>query len=137
MKIYWVSRHDLSPAQRRAISDLHGVVEVVKDPVEFKTDQGLAEYIRSHSDGFVYAVATGVHYLVAGFAGLPFGMFTNHPGKRADGQFGLAEVHWVNYLPEFVSVGGQMIPNVRRVWVNPDPAGDEGEPLIPVARSSG
>ena len=24
MKIYWLSRHDLSPAQTRAVRDLHG-----------------------------------------------------------------------------------------------------------------
>lgn len=126
-KIYWASRHDLSSAQNQAIIDLHGKVKIVKDPAKFDGDEGLADYIREHNDGFVYAVASGVHYLTAGLSGLPFGIFTNHPDKRADGKFGLASVHWVN----------SPVKGITRVWVNPDPASDYGEALIPVARPEG
>ena len=122
MKVYWVSRHDLSPAQVSAIRDLHGEdVEVVKDPVVFNTTEGLANYILDHSDGFVYAVAGAPHYLVAALAGLRFGVFENHPQKREDGIFGLAAVYHVD-------------GSLKKVWVNPDPASDKGEVLIPVVR---
>jgi len=120
MKIYWVSRHNLSPAQQAAIRALHGKVEVIKDPVEFRGPEGLAEYIRNHPDGFVYAVAGAAHYIYAALSGCSFGVFENHPQKRADGSFGLAAVYHVE--------GGQ----IRKVWVNPDPLSDEGEPLVPL-----
>src|SRR3989344_1745550 len=95
-KVYWVSRHDLSPAQRRAIRDIHGeAAEVVKDAVTFTADDGLAEYIRHHADGFVYAVAGQSHTLIACCDCLMFGVFVNHPEKRQDGQFGLAAVYHV------------------------------------------
>lgn len=123
MKIYWLSRHDLSPAQHAAIRDLHGEdAEVVKDPVVFSNTDGLADYIRSHSDGFVYAVAGAPHYLAAALAGLHFGVFENHPQKRQDGTFGLAAVYHVG--------DGKLV----KVWVNPDPMSDKGEALIPGAR---
>lgn len=126
MKIYWLSRHDLSPAQLRAIEELHGNdVEIIKDPVVFQGVNGLADYIRNHSDGFVYAVAGGPHYIAAALAGLRFGVFENHPQKRMDGTFGLAAVYHIN-----TTCGGK----IERVWVNPDPASDVGEALIPVAR---
>ena len=36
MRIYWVSRHELSPAQLQAIKELHGHdAEIIHDPVEF------------------------------------------------------------------------------------------------------
>lgn len=116
-KIYWVSRHDLSPGQRAAVRSIHGEVEIIKDPVVFTDYQGLAEYIRTHSDGFVYAVAGAVHLLAAALAGLNFGIFENHPQKRQDGSFGLAAVYHV--------IDGKLM----RVWVNPDPLSDEGETL--------
>ena len=127
MKVYWLARHDLSPAQQVAIRALHGDdVEVIKDPVSLTGADGLAEYIRSKFDGFVYAVAGAVHYITAALEGLRFGVFENHPQKRVDGSFGLAAVYWVNY-PE--------TGKVTRVWVNPDPLSDQGEPLVPVLRT--
>ena len=102
---------------------LHGAdVEVVKDPVVFQDHEGLANYIRQHSDAFVYAVAGAPHYLQAALSGLGFGIFENHPGKRQDGQFGLAKV-W--HVADF---------KLELVWVNPNPESDNGEALIPVAR---
>lgn len=123
MKVYWLSRHEMSPAQLQAIRALHGKdVEIVKDAVVFTAVSGLADYIESHADGFVYAVAGAVHYLTAAFAGLGFGVFENHPQKRADGTFGLAAVHH--------AAGGKL----ETVWVNPDPNSDLGETLVPLAR---
>jgi hypothetical protein len=122
MKVYWLSRHDLSPAQLKAIKELHGEdVEVLKESVVFETIDGLANYIRSHQDGFVYAVAGAPHYLCAALSGLSFGVFENHPQKRKDGSFGLKAVYHIN--------GG-----ISQVWVNDDPLSDEGEPLIPIIR---
>ena len=143
-RIYWLSRHDLSPAQMSAIRDLHGEdAEVVKDPVVFSNTDGLADYIRSHADGFVYAVAGAPHYIAAALVGLRFGVFENHPQKRQDGSFGLAAVYHVDveivhhdgrvcdYLPlTRASIRGSL----KKVWVNPDPMSDRGEALIPVAR---
>lgn len=124
-KVYWLSRHDLSPAQLQAIKDLHGAdVEIVKDPVVFANIVGLADYIMGHRDGFIYAVAGAPHYLMAALTGLSFGVFENHPAKRTDGTFGLAAVHHVD--------GPQSV--LKTVWVNHDPASDQGEALIPVSR---
>lgn len=130
MQIFWLSRHDLSPAQLRAIHDLHGEdVEIIKDPVAFQGADGLADYIRDHGyppeTMFFYAVAGAPHYIAAALYGYCFGVFENHPGKRQDGGFGLAAVYHVNR-------GGER--RIERVWVNPDPASDVGEALIPVAR---
>ena len=122
MKIFWLSRHDLSPAQVSAIHSLHGEdAEVVKDPVVFENTTGLADYIRNHADSFVYAVAGAPHYIAAALAGLRFGVFENHPQKRQDGTFGLAAVYHVD-------------GSLKKVWVNQDPTSDTGEALIPVAR---
>lgn len=115
--IRWVSRHELSPAQRRAIADLHGNVEVMKDSVVFQTVDGLKCYIAAHEGDFVYAVAGAPHYLDAALSGCEFGVFLNHPGRRADGTFGL---HCVFHV-----VGGEL----KKVWENPDPQSDEGERL--------
>ncbi len=105
-----------------AIHSLHGEdAEVVKDPVVFENTTGLADYIRNHADSFVYAVAGAPHYIVAALAGLRFGVFENHPGKRQDGSFGLAAVYHVD-------------GSLKKVWVNPNPMSDKGETLIPVAR---
>jgi len=121
-KVYWLSRHELSPAQRRAIADIHGEdAEVVQEPVSFANERGLLEFCQSHNGSWVYAVASGVHYLRAALAGCRFGIFENWPAKRADGQFGLASVYHVD--------GGHMM----KVWQNPDPNSDNGEPLVPVA----
>ena len=122
MRVRWLSRHDLSPAQKSAIRALHGDVEVVKDPVTFKAESDLAEYIRQHSEDFVYAVAGAPHYLYAALEGCRFGVFANHPKKRQDGTFGLAAVYHVDR------------GKIKKVWVNPDPESDEGESLIPVSR---
>ena len=131
--VRWLSRHDLSPAQLQAIRDLHGEsVEVVKDPAVFQAAEGLADYIREHASDFVYAVAGAPHYLHAALSGCRFGVFENHPQKRQDGSFGLAAVWHV--IPEplagYSGIGGHLV----KVWENPDPASDRGEPLIPVAR---
>lgn len=121
--VYWLSRHDLSPAQVQALCDLHGdTAEIIKDPVVFNNTEGLADYIRKHVDGFVYAAAGPPHYIAAALAGLRFGVFENHPKKREDGNFGLAAVYHV--------VDGSL----KRVWGNPDPMSDEGEALIPIIR---
>lgn len=123
MKIYWLSRHELSPAQQAAIRALHGEdAEVIRDAVSLVGVDGLSDYIRNHSDGFVYAVAGAVHYITAALEGLRFGVFENHPQKRVDGSFGLTAVYHVG--------GGKL----TKVWVNPDPASDKGEALIPVSR---
>lgn len=119
-KIFWISRHDLSPGQIQAIHDLHGDVEIVKDSVVFETTEGLTDYIRQHSDGFVYSVAGAPHYIAAVLAGESFGVFENHPGRRQNGAFGLAAVyHVVDRL-------------LKKVWINPDPESDEGESLVPI-----
>jgi hypothetical protein len=121
MKVYWLSRHDLSIAQMRAIKDLHGEdVEIIKNPLVFASIEDLADFIRQN-DGFVYAVAGAPHYLSAALSGCRFGVFENHPQKRADGQFGLAAVYHIN-------------GKLEKVWVNPDPTSDCGEPLIPILR---
>lgn len=120
--VYWVSRHDLSPAQIVAIVALHGEVCVVKDPVVFTTVDGLADYIREREDCFVYAVAGAPHYLAAALAGLRFGVFENHPQRRQDGSFGLSSVYHV--------VDGEL----QKVWSNSNPMSDVGEALAPVAR---
>lgn len=122
-KVYWLSRHDLSPAQKSAIRLLHGEdAEVVKDSVVFSETIGLVDYIRQHSDGFVYAVAPASQYISATVAGLHFGFFENHPQKRMDGSFGLAVVYHVS--------GAKL----KKVWINSDPLSDQGEALIPVVR---
>ena len=122
MKIYWVSRHELSPAQVRAIHDLHGEdAEVIRDPVVFAEPDGLQHYIVQHLDGFVYAVAGAPHYIAAALGHCRFGVFENHPARRQDGSFGLAAVYHVDGL-------------MKKVWVNADPASDTGEALIPVVR---
>ena len=124
MAIRWLSRHDLSPAQQRAIRDLHWwCVGAVKDPVVFRDHEGLARYIREHADDFVYVVAGAPHYLHAALGGCRFGVFETHPAKRQDGVFGLSAVYWVNY-PE----AGKLV----KVWENPDPMSDQGETLIPI-----
>lgn len=119
-KVYWLSRHELSAAQKQAIRDLHGDVEIVKDPVTFKEMNSLGEYIKS-CDGFVYAVGGAHHYLAAALDGLSFGVFENHPQKRQDGMFGLAAVYHIRD------------EKIQKVWINTDPASDTGEALIPVA----
>lgn len=119
--VYWVSRHDLSPAQLVAIVALHGDVQIVKDPVVFTTVDGLADYIREREDGFVYAVAGAPHYLAAALVGLRFGVFENYPQRRQDGSFGLSAVYHVD-------------GKLQKVWSNSDPMSDVGEALAPVAR---
>ena len=136
-KIYWLSRHDLSPAQQQAISDFHGEVEVVKEAAVFNSEAGLAEIIQARRDGFCYAVAGAVHYLKAAEYGLGFGIFENHPAKRQDGSFGLKAVYHIEPYCTVPCGGhehGQPSFVVRKVWDNPDPLSDKGEALIPVAR---
>jgi len=157
MKIYWVSRHDMSPAQIKAVKALHGEdAEIVKDPVVLAGADGLKKYLESHRDGFVYAVAGAVHYLTAALeGGNGFGIFENHPARRQDGSFGLAAVYHLKVWSALD--GGDWLYNqdtgirplptsgpyicapsvllrLEKVWENPDPMSDEGEKLIPVAR---
>lgn len=143
MNVYWLSRHELSPAQRMAIRDLHGDdTEIIRDPVVFESPDGLLDYIRAHMDGFVYAVAGASHYISAALEGAYFGIFENYPGKRADGTFGLAAVYHVvetkdEYALKTAYYSGGYNPSPRileKVWVNPDPESDEGEALVPIAR---
>jgi len=116
--IFWISRHELSPAQTKAILDLHGDVEVKRQEVVFDEVGGLKSLIESVDEGdFVYAVAGAPHYLAAALSGCEFGVFLNHPGRRANGTFGL---HCVFHV-----VGGELV----KVWENPDPNSDEGERL--------
>lgn len=122
-KVYFVTRHEASPGQVNALKALHGQdVELLLDPHVFQGVDGLEKYIREHADGFVYAVAGAPHYLHAALHGAEFGVFENHPGKRLDGQFGLAAVYQVR--------GGQL----EKVFTNSDPGSDFGEALIPVER---
>lgn len=131
MKIRWLSRHQLSPAQIAALRELHGkrgveLEQVVHDTQDFPNDpKGLEEYLRAHDGDFVYVVAPAVQYLQAALAGLSFGLMVNHPGKREDGTFGLASVYWVN-RPE--------MGEVELVWTNPNPLNDCGESLVPAHR---
>jgi hypothetical protein len=106
----------MSPAQLAAVRALHGDLEVSKEPVVFTATDGLADYILANPDDFIYAVAGAAHYLSAAFHGLRFGVFENHPQKRADGSFGLAAVYHVD-------------GSLKKVWVNPDPLGEQGEAL--------
>lgn len=81
-KIYWLSRHELSPAQQQALKDLHGEdVEVVKEAVMVEGLDGLTKYIEAHTDGFVYCVAGAPHYVHAALATKTFGVFENQPGQ--------------------------------------------------------
>ena len=80
-----------------AIRSLHEEdTEVIKELVVFNATDDLADYIRNHADGFVYAVAGAPHYLAAALAGLRFEGFENHPQKRQDESFGLAAVYHVD-----------------------------------------
>lgn len=122
-KVYWISRHDLSFGQMSAIKALHGEdAEVIKDSATLVGLDGLVQYVQSHLDGFVYAVAPFTQTIAAALAGCEFGMFENHPAKRVDGSFGLAAVYHIR--------NGQ----ITKVWSNPDPMADEGEVLAPIAR---
>jgi hypothetical protein len=140
-KVKWMSRHPLSPAQQVAVRALHGEdVEIIHDTEPFN---GTDEFLDRASDkavAFVYAVAPA-HMIAAyvarsasPYSPAALGFFENHPGKRADGQFGLKAVHWVTKSPgeEF---GGPDWVEVKEVWVNNDPASDTGDALVAVARS--
>ena len=122
-RVYWIARHPLTAAQNRAIRDLHGEdVEIVHEAITFQDDMALARLLEERTDGFVYAVAGIQHFLNAvdvdhGHS-VQFGIFANHPGKRANGTFGLAAVyHWLE---------GALF----RVWHNPDPESDHGDRLL-------
>lgn len=116
--IHWISRHELSPAQKQALLDLHGDVQVVRQALVFEDVDGLRLFIESiGEDDFVYAVAGAPHYLAAALSGCEFGVFLNHPGRRADGTFGL---HYVFHV---------VANELTKVWENPDPTSDEGERL--------
>ena len=136
-KIHWVSRHALSPAQERALKDLHGDVEVVHHQnVLFEDVDGVTSFVKEHS-GFVYVVAGPQHTLHAMAWGCEFGVFANHHTKRQDGSFGLAAVYhvsqwWIDVVGEDGKRYSVNHPLLREVWVNPDPLSDRGESLKPV-----
>lgn len=104
-KIYWVSRHQLTPDQMQALREIHeDDIEVIHEPVVFRELDGLTRYIQSHQDGFVYAVAGAAQMISAATQctdqnspGEPyvFGVFENDPERRADGSFGVAAVYHV------------------------------------------
>lgn len=127
-KVYWLSRHQLSPAQQQALKDIWGEdVEVVHEDVTFDENYSLNQAIADRKDGFVYAVAPVISLIYAYAWYNDFGIFENDPKKRADGAFGLKAVwHFranEDYHPE--------PPAINRVWENPDPSSDEGEALTP------
>lgn len=122
-RVYWASRHELSPAQLQAIKDLHGEdVEIAKEEVIFSGIQGLVSFLIDHQDGFAYVVVPAHIAVYTALAGYSFGLFENHSLKRQDGQFGLAAVYHIQKK------------RIVKVWENPDPIRDVGEALIPVAK---
>lgn len=133
VKVYWLSRHSLSPAQVQAIKRLHGEdVIILHEPIVLEGLDALAEAIHSRNDGFVYAVAPAHMVAKASIAcalgGYQFGVFENHPLKRADGSFGLKAVYHI--LPDRY----EPMARIVEVWTNPDPLSDQGEALIPIER---
>lgn len=64
-RIYWVARHDLTEEQIEAIKEVHGDVEIIHEDVRFTGARGLYDFIQEHQDGYVYSVASGIHYLFA------------------------------------------------------------------------
>ncbi|OGF82438.1 hypothetical protein A3B18_03800 [Candidatus Giovannonibacteria bacterium RIFCSPLOWO2_01_FULL_46_13] len=144
-KVIWLSRHDLSAAQVKALRELHGEdAEIVKESPSLNGPEGLLDFIEKtdkagYGNTFVYAVAAAVHYISATIRGKPFGIFENHPQKRMDGSFGLAAVYWVNVNRNYPCTDERMPAghdSLRKVWVNPDPMTDFGETLIPVVRDA-
>ncbi|MAG11722.1 MAG: hypothetical protein CMI52_02845 [Parcubacteria group bacterium] len=80
--VFWISRHELSPAQTQAILDLHGDVQVERQALVFDQVDGLKSFIETvGKDDFVYAVAGAPHYLSAALSGCEFGFFLNPPGS--------------------------------------------------------
>lgn len=127
MKVYWFSRHALSPAQQQAIRDLHGEdAEIVHDTGPFADLNDCIWRIRraaAAAGTAVYAVLPA-HFAVAlATADVRFGMFENHPSKRANGQFGLKSV-WRTLFNDSLER-----TEVVEVWTNPDPQADCGELL--------
>ena len=82
-KIYWASHHDLYPEQILAIEEVHGKLDIIHERVLFREPRGLSTYIDNRSDGYVYAVAGGIHYLYAAKEGKEFFIFETHPDKIA------------------------------------------------------
>ncbi len=132
MTVIFLSRHDLSPAQIVAIKTLHGEdVMFSKQAIQFEADPAsLTSLLKSlDDDTFAYVVAPAPHLLRAQWEGCRFGLFTNHPAKRADGTFGLDRVYHVEDFPE-------------EVYRCPDPLSDQGATMTPeelerAARESG
>lgn len=123
-KVFWVSRHPLSPAQLQAIGEIWGKdVEIVHDPVIFALHEDFLSYLVSRPENsFVYAVVPAHYAVIAACEHKEFGLFENFPARRQDGTFGLAAVWHV-----------QEGACVRR-WVNPNPSADQGDVLTPVSR---
>ena len=82
-KIYWASHHDLYPEQIDAINSVHGKLDIIHERVVFRDPLGLSTYIDNRQDGYVYAVAGGIHYLFAQQEGREFFIFETHPDKIA------------------------------------------------------
>lgn len=144
-KIMWLSRHDMSPAQFAAMQELHGS-DVVVNKVEyvFKSADDLQLAVQTAMlTGFarVYAVAPAhmIVYLCALCAEetLRFGMFENDSAKRADEQFGLSKVYWLDVEPQDSPDAANIQPNnlnIRLVLKNHAPEVDKGDKLVPVIR---
>jgi hypothetical protein len=95
--VYWTSRHELAPAQREAILQLHGSLDIVSEKVSFESDaRALIRYItRKGPLAFVYVVASGHHVIKAALEGCRFGVMANSPQSRLDGTFELRAVFHV------------------------------------------
>jgi hypothetical protein len=127
-KVYWASEHNLSSAQLQAIKEIHGYVRIEESvPHLFRHHRGLAEYIRAHRDGFVYADTDTANYLYASCSGLPFGIFENHYPRRTDGTVGIATVYHI--FTSFLQGYGESATEFKRVWVNSNPKSDKGRVL--------
>jgi hypothetical protein len=100
-KVYWASRHALIPEQIYAIKEIHGKdIEIIQENVVFQTNSGLRDYIRLHPDGYVYALASGIHVLTAAFSGQEFFIFEG----RANAYLDFCAIYKINDL------------TITRVW---------------------
>lgn len=90
-KVYWASRHALLDYQIDSIKEVHGEnIRIIQENVMFQHIDGLYEYIKSHEDGYVYAVAGGIHYIFATMMlmnqsrDLEFYIFSGRPNTTLD-----------------------------------------------------
>lgn len=97
-KVYWVARHELTEEQELAIKEIHGAsIEIVDSNIRFTSATGLYDFIHQHPDGYVYAIAGGIHYLYAFMKGLEFYIF---------------EPNYISYDKN----SGESIVNIRAIW---------------------